>query len=307
MARQAKEEERAPCFGHYDPDMETCDPEVCADLADCKETTGVGEDEPVEVDLNTMDMAGLVEFAEEQNIEFNFDLDEAEEEDVRTAIFEAMSQEGEEPEAEEPEAEEPEAEEPEAEEPEAEEPEAEEPEAEEPPPAEAKKAADPKDARKSMTRKAPPRGATIERLPDNIVPVALKPFKEALKKIGELREKKSIINVIIGGTQFMGVARRDSTAEKIACIVYGSGKWPLPKDIEKSIERWTDKRHNNEIKLVVHSDKIDGAVKLIERLVKIGKNQVASKPTPKAKAPEAKVKQPEKKVAKKVVKKVVKK
>ena len=158
-----------------------------------------------------------------------------------------------------------------------------------------------------MKRKAPPRGATIERLPDNIVPVALKSFKEALKKVGELREKKSIINVIINNTQFMGIARRDSTAEKMSCIIYGSGKWPLPKDIESKIERWTDKRHNNEIKLVVHSNKVDDAIKLIDRLVKIGKNQSASKPPPKAKPPEAKAKAKTGPPAKKVVKKVVKK
>lgn len=310
MARQAKEEDqRAPCFGNFDPKGETCDPEVCVDLEDCKVKTETGEEQTEQVDLDSMDMSALLEFAEAQGIELSFDADsEPDEADVRMAIYEAMvgTEEEVEPEPEEAEPEPEEAEpEPEVAEPEPEtaEPEGAEPEAEEPEPevpTTGKKIGKP-----GMYRKAPSGGAIVERLSDGVIPAAFKPFKEALKKtygVGSIREKKSIVNIIVDDSMFMGIARRESTVDKVSCIVYRSGKWALPKGVESKIARWNDSRHNNEIKIVVQADKIDPALKLIAELAIIAKKQNVTVPAkPAAKPAEKAVAKPVAKPAAKVI------
>lgn len=292
-------ESMPPCFGHFDEKEAGCDAELCRGFAACQEATenpGKQKQQKEEkmaeeqvVDLNEMDRDELIEFADEQGIDLEID-DEATEEDIRTALSEYLeSLEGEEAESEGEEAEtEEEPEEPEeGVEEEVEEEEVEEEEAEEP-----ETTAGGGGGKTLFKGKGGGGGVKVDRLNDGVLPVTFKSFKEALKKeFGSLKEKKSIINVMLDDTQFMGVARKGSTANKVQCIVYGSGKWDLPKELEKKVGHWTDTRHSNEVKVTVSADDIDGAMNTIKQLAKFRQNLQAKTAKPEKKEKEAEKKQ----------------
>lgn len=146
-------------------------------------------------------------------------------------------------------------------------------------------------------RKAP----AVDRLDDGIVPRSLKSFKDQMEKLYTLREKVSIINILVDGSQFMGIARRGATSDRLLCIVYRSGEWKIG-DLEKKVGRWDDKRHDNEIKLTVTPNTVDESIGIVKKLVAHAKTLSAGKEKPKpatkgskgieAKAPAAGAKKP---------------
>ena len=140
-----------------------------------------------------------------------------------------------------------------------------------------------------------------------VVPIALKPLLEKLKKFGKIEHKKSITVLFVDNTNCVSIVPQHSTNDITnlwlnKSVKDGNDFSPKLKAQKKMCSFWDSNKRA--VRVEVHKDKVDEAIEIVEQFIAwFRKNVVSAKPKKKAENVEKKSKKDKKdKKSKKVEK-----